>query len=51
MTEFDYLVIGGGEPGLRVAEASVFPTIPSVNPVVTVMLTAERAADLIRQSR
>ena len=28
---------------------SVFPTIPSVFPVITVMLTAERAADLIRQ--
>lgn len=40
-----------GVPGLRVVDASVFPTIPSVNPVVTVMLTAERAADLIRQDR
>jgi choline dehydrogenase-like flavoprotein len=40
-----------GVPGLRVADASVFPTIPSVNPVITVMLTAERAADLIRQAR
>jgi choline dehydrogenase-like flavoprotein len=40
-----------GVAGLRVADASVFPTIPSVNPVVTVMLTAERAADLIRQGR
>jgi choline dehydrogenase-like flavoprotein len=29
----------------------VFPTVPSVNPVVTVMLTAERAAGLIRQDR
>jgi choline dehydrogenase-like flavoprotein len=38
-----------GVPGLRVADASVFPTIPSVNPVVTVMVTAERAAALIRQ--
>ena len=38
-----------GVPGLRVADASVFPTIPSVNPVVTVMITAERAAFLIRQ--
>jgi choline dehydrogenase-like flavoprotein len=37
-----------GVPGLRVADASVFPTIPSVNPVVTIMLTAERAAALIR---
>jgi choline dehydrogenase-like flavoprotein len=40
-----------GVPGLRVADASVFPTIPSVNPVITVMLVAERAADLIRQDR
>jgi choline dehydrogenase-like flavoprotein len=40
-----------GVPGLRVADASVFPTIPSVNPVITVMITAERAADLIRQDR
>jgi choline dehydrogenase-like flavoprotein len=40
-----------GVPGLRVVDASVFPVIPSVNPVVTVMLTAERAACLIRQDR
>jgi choline dehydrogenase-like flavoprotein len=40
-----------GVSGLRVADASVFPTIPSVNPVITVMLVAERAADLIRQDR
>ena len=38
-----------GVPGLRVADASVFPAIPSVNPVVTVMITAERAVSLIRQ--
>jgi len=38
-----------GVPGLRVADASVFPTIPSVNPVVTVMIIAERAAALIRR--
>jgi choline dehydrogenase len=38
-----------GVQGLRVADASVFPTIPSVNPVVTVMITAERAAALISQ--
>jgi choline dehydrogenase-like flavoprotein len=36
-----------GVRGLRVADASVFPTLTSVNPVVTVMLVAERAADLI----
>jgi choline dehydrogenase-like flavoprotein len=28
-------------------DASVFPTIPSVNPVGTVMALAERASDLI----
>ena len=38
-----------GVPGLRVVDASVFPAIPTVNPVVTVMVTAERAADMIRQ--
>lgn len=36
-----------GVTGLRVVDASVFPAIPSVNPVVTVMLVAERAAQLI----
>ncbi|TYB66677.1 GMC family oxidoreductase [Nonomuraea sp. PA05] len=36
-----------GVKGLRIADASVFPTLTSVNPVVTVMVVAERAADLI----
>jgi choline dehydrogenase-like flavoprotein len=36
-----------GVTGLRVVDASVFPTIPSVNPVGTVMALAERASDLI----
>jgi choline dehydrogenase-like flavoprotein len=38
-----------GVQGLRVVDASVFPTIPSLNPVVTVMIVAERAVDLIRE--
>ena len=38
-----------GIDGLRVVDASVFPTIPSLNPVVTVMIVAERAVDLIRE--
>jgi len=29
---------------------SLAPAIPSVDPVITVMLVAERAADLIRQA-
>ena len=36
-----------GVTGLRVVDASVFPTIPSVNPVGTVMALAERASDLV----
>ena len=38
-----------GLSGLRIADASVFPTLTSVNPVVTVMMVAERAATLIRE--
>ncbi len=37
-----------GVAGLRIADASVFPTVPSVNPVITVLMVGERAADLIR---
>ena len=36
-----------GVRGLRVADASVFPTITAVNPVVTVLMVGERAAELI----
>ena len=40
-----------GVHGLRVVDASVFPTIPSVNPVGTVMAVAERACELIAEDR
>jgi choline dehydrogenase-like flavoprotein len=38
-----------GVAGLRVVDASVFPTIPSVNPVGTIMTVAERASALIAE--
>ncbi|MFC3998296.1 GMC family oxidoreductase [Nocardiopsis sediminis] len=40
-----------GLSGLRIADASVFPTMPSPNPMVTVLTIGERAADLIRADR
>jgi choline dehydrogenase len=40
-----------GEEGVRIVDASVFPTMPTVNPMVTVLLVAERAADLIAGGR
>ncbi|QNE34955.1 GMC family oxidoreductase [Leifsonia shinshuensis] len=39
-----------GIDGLRIADASVFPTLTSVNPVITVMMVAERAAELVAAS-
>lgn len=36
-----------GVQGLRVADASAFPAITSINPVITIMMLAERAVDLI----
>src|SRR5262249_13080721 len=38
-----------GIDGLRVADASVMPTIPGANPNATVLAIAERAATLIGQ--
>ncbi|MBU2662584.1 GMC family oxidoreductase N-terminal domain-containing protein [Actinoplanes bogorensis] len=36
-----------GVPNVRIADASIFPLMPSVNPMVTVLMIGERAADLI----
>ncbi|MGO2632925.1 MAG: GMC family oxidoreductase [Galactobacter sp.] len=38
-----------GVSGLRVVDASAMPTLTATNPVVTIMMLAERAADLIRR--
>jgi len=40
-----------GVGGLRVADASAFPSLTTVNPVVAVLMLAERAADLIRSDQ
>lgn len=37
-----------GLDGIRVVDASVFPTLPAVNPMVAVLMVGERAAELIR---
>jgi choline dehydrogenase-like flavoprotein len=39
-----------GLANVRIADASVFPAMTSVNPVVTVLMIGERAADLITES-
>ncbi|MFD5074893.1 GMC family oxidoreductase [Streptomyces sp. NPDC058371] len=37
-----------GVSGVRVVDASIFPTMPTINPMLTVLLAAERAVDLIK---
>ena len=44
------LRLRGGVRGLRVADASVMPLVPSSNIQPAVMMVAERAADLIRRA-
>ena len=36
-----------GTSGLRVCDASVLPALPSTNPMLTILMVAERGADLI----
>jgi choline dehydrogenase len=36
-----------GLDGIRIADASVFPTMPAVNPMIGVLMVGERAVDLI----
>jgi len=37
-----------GVEGLRIADASILPFLPAINPNITVMMVGEKAADLIR---
>ncbi|CBQ67832.1 related to Choline dehydrogenase [Sporisorium reilianum SRZ2] len=37
-----------GLKGVRVCDASVLPTLPTINPMLTILMVAERAAELIR---
>ncbi|XP_044020448.1 glucose dehydrogenase [FAD, quinone]-like [Aphidius gifuensis] len=39
-----------GISGLRVADASIFPTVPNGNPAAGIVMVAEKAADLIIQT-
>ncbi|MCZ9337547.1 GMC family oxidoreductase, partial [Streptomyces sp. TRM76130] len=36
-----------GLRGLRIADASVFPTMPAVNPMIGVLMVGEKAVELI----
>ena len=38
-----------GVTGLRVADASVMPFLPAVNPNITIMMIGEKAGDLLAQ--
>ncbi|WP_189931535.1 GMC family oxidoreductase [Streptomyces sulfonofaciens] len=40
-----------GLDGIRIADASVFPTLPAVNPMIGVLMTGERCAELLRGER
>ncbi|MGW7521076.1 GMC family oxidoreductase [Streptomyces sp. NPDC054796] len=37
-----------GMAGIRIVDASVFPTMPAVNPMIGVLMVGEKAVDLIR---
>ncbi|AYN33503.1 oxidoreductase [Streptomyces albus] len=39
-----------GLSGIRIADASVFPTMPAVNPMLGVLMVGEKCADLLRQT-
>lgn len=47
VNEKDLRVVG--LQGLRVCDASVLPILPTINPMLTILMVAERSADLIIQ--
>ncbi|RNG26808.1 GMC family oxidoreductase [Streptomyces botrytidirepellens] len=51
-TDDDLAVVGPdlrirGLSGIRIADASVFPTMPAVNPMIGVLMVGEKCADLL----
>jgi choline dehydrogenase len=36
-----------GIDGIRIADASVFPTMPAVNPMIGVLMVGEKCAELL----
>ncbi|MCP9209082.1 GMC family oxidoreductase [Streptomyces sp. NEAU-Y11] len=40
-----------GLHGVRIADASVFPTMPAVNPMIGVLMVGEKCAELLTQDR
>jgi choline dehydrogenase-like flavoprotein len=45
----DHLLKVRGLQGVRIADAGVFPEMPSINPMLTVLSIGERAAELIAE--
>lgn len=39
-----------GLSGIRIADASVFPTMPAVNPMLGVLMVGEKCAELLRET-
>lgn len=45
VNEKDLRVIG--LKGIRVCDASILPLLPTINPMLTILMVAERAADIL----
>jgi len=54
VTKDDYAVVDPslrvrGLKGLRIADAGIFPCMPTINPMLTVLGIGERAAEMIAE--